>query len=135
MKEKQKERKKVPDLSEEMMMDLMLEGIKKKGMELTSFSAEKSSETIDKEKKRNPKKKQNNNYEELFFKKSETSARNGKTVYIRPEFHDRLNRIVQVIGEDKTSIYAYLDNLLEYHFEEFGDQIVKSYNEKYKPIL
>ena len=135
MKEKQKERKKVPHLSEEMMMDLMMEGIKKDGMELTSFSAEKLSETIDKEKKRNPKKKLTSNYEELFFKKSETSARNGKTVYIRPEFHDRLNRIVQVIGEDKMSIYAYLDNLLEYHFEEFGDQIVKSYNEKYKPIL
>ncbi|MBA5630358.1 DUF3408 domain-containing protein [Moheibacter lacus] len=134
MKEKQKERKKIPDLSEELMMDLMVEGIKKEGMELTEFYTN-NPEAIDKEKKRNPKKKQNNNYEELFFKKSETSARNGKTVYIRPEFHDRLNRIVQVIGEDKTSIYAYLDNLLEYHFEEFGDQIVKSYNEKYKPIL
>ena len=69
-----------------------------------------------------------------LFQKSETNARDGKTVYIRPEFHEKLTRIIQVIGEDKISIYAYLDNLLDYHFQEFGEQITKSYNDKYKPI-
>ncbi len=33
------------------------------------------------------------------------------------------------------TIYAYLDNVLEHHFSEFGDQIRTSFNEKYKPIL
>ncbi|WP_217607288.1 DUF3408 domain-containing protein [Chitinophaga sp. GbtcB8] len=74
-------------------------------------------------------------YEKQFFKNSGTAARNGKSVYIRPEFHERLSRIVQVIGEDKLTIYAYLDNLLEYHFQEFGEDITKSFNNKYKPIL
>ncbi|MCH5688382.1 DUF3408 domain-containing protein [Niabella sp. W65] len=73
-------------------------------------------------------------YESIFFRKSETNARDGKTVYIRPEFHEKLTRIIQVIGEDKITIYAYLDNLLDYHFQEFAEQITKSYNEKYKPI-
>jgi TorA maturation chaperone TorD len=74
-------------------------------------------------------------YEHLFLKSTDTAARNGKSVYIRPEFHERLTRIVQIIGEDKLTIYAYLDNILEYHFQQFGEQIIKSFNEKYKPIL
>lgn len=49
--------------------------------------------------------------------------------------HEKLTRIIQVIGEDKITIYAYLDNLLDYHFQEFNEQITKSYNDKYKPIL
>jgi hypothetical protein len=75
------------------------------------------------------------NFETIFLKNTNTTARNGKSVYIRPEFHERLSRIVQVIGEDKITIYAYLDNLLEYHFKEFGEQITESFNDKYKPIL
>lgn len=71
----------------------------------------------------------------LFFKNPGTAARNGKSVYIRPEFHERLTRIVQIIGEDKLTIYAYLDNILEYHFQEFGEQIRQHFNDKYKPIL
>jgi len=74
-------------------------------------------------------------FEAIFLKNATTTARTGKSVYIRPEFHERLSRIVQVIGEDKITIYAYLDNLLEYHFKEFGEQITESFNDKYKPIL
>jgi hypothetical protein len=74
-------------------------------------------------------------FEAIFLKNANTTARTGKSVYIRPEFHERLSRIVQVIGEDKITIYAYLDNLLEYHFKEFGEQITQSFNDKYKPIL
>lgn len=75
------------------------------------------------------------NYADTFLKKVTTRAKEGKSVYIRPEFHKKLTRIIQVIGEDKVSIYAYLDNLLDHHFNEFASQITQSYNEKYKPIL
>ncbi|WP_335338983.1 DUF3408 domain-containing protein [Myroides odoratimimus] len=54
---------------------------------------------------------------------------------MRPEFHKKLNRIVQVIGENKVSVYTYLNNLLEHHFNEFEQQITTSFNEKYKPIF
>ncbi|WP_311388715.1 DUF3408 domain-containing protein [Bergeyella zoohelcum] len=33
-------------------------------------------------------------YESLFFNSGETSARNGKSVYICPEFHRRIVQIV-----------------------------------------
>ncbi|WP_392420205.1 DUF3408 domain-containing protein [Capnocytophaga canis] len=74
-------------------------------------------------------------YETLFFKQGDTSAREGKSVYIRSEYHQRIARIVQVIGEDKISIYTYLDNVLKAHFEQYQQEITQSFQEKYKPIF
>lgn len=74
-------------------------------------------------------------YENLFFRQGDTSAREGKSVYIRAEFHQRIARIVQVIGEDKISIYTYLDNVLQAHFEQYKQEITESFQEKYKPIF
>ena len=137
--EKYNNKKAIPEIDEEMMMNLMVEGVKKEGLQLPS---EQPKDVIKKSKvkyfpreRSKIKKTAEENYESLFFKKSQTNAREGKTVYIRPDFHEKLTRIVQVIGEDKISIYAYLDNLLEYHFQEFGEQIISSFNDKYKPIF
>lgn len=79
--------------------------------------------------------KSKENYVEIFLKETSTKARDGKTVYIRPEFHEKLTRIIQVIGEDKVSIYAYLDNLLMNHFEEFKEVIIEEFDQKYKPLF
>lgn len=146
--EKGNKKKLTPDINEELMMSLMVDGVKKDGLRLppepTQVPEKKSdNEEVKQEAGRNKptvreksriKRTTDADYENAFFKKSETNARDGKTVYIRPEFHEKLTRIVQVIGEDKISIYAYLDNLLDYHFKEFGEQITKSYNDNYKPI-
>lgn len=130
-------------IDEEMMMKLMVDGVKKEGLSLPPDNKEieekQESNRIEKvsdHKERSRFKKVTvADYESIFFKRSETNARDGKTVYIRPEFHEKLSRIVHVIGQDKITIYAYVDNLLEHHFSEFGEQIIRSFNEKYKPIL
>lgn len=146
--EKGNKKKITPDINEELMMSLMVDGVKMDGLQLppepTKVPEKKTEvEEVKQEVERNKptvreksrsKRNADSDYESTFFKKSETNARDGKTVYIRPEFHEKLTRIIQVIGEDKISIYAYLDNLLDYHFQEFGEQITRSYNEKYKPI-
>ncbi len=142
--EKENKKKVTPDINEELMMNLMVDGIKKDGFQLPSEptpEAPKPEEPIEPQRekpaareKSRSRRTAETDYESIFFKKSDTNARDGKTVYIRPEFHEKLTRIIQVIGEDKISIYAYLDNLLDYHFQEFGEQITKSYNDKYKPI-
>ena len=140
--EKENKKKKALEINEELMMNLMVDGIKKEGLEIPlekeienknskEFSKEK---TTIKEKSRS-KRASEEDYESIFFKRIDTNARDGKTVYIRPDFHEKLSRIVQVIGDDKITIYAYLDNLLDYHFQEFGEQITKSFNDNYKPIL
>ena len=144
--EKDNKRKVAPEINEELMMNLMVDGIKKDGLQLPQEQIEefqkesfKSKELPDKKleikEKTRVKKTSEPDYESIFFKRPDTNARDGKTVYIRPDFHEKLSRIVQVIGEDKITIYAYLDNLLNYHFQEFGEQITKSFNDKYKPIL
>lgn len=145
--EKDNKKKVTPDINEEMMMNLMVDGVKKEGLQLPP---EPPAEEPEKEeikpkdlaqekpavKEKNRTKRTNEaDYESIFFKKPDTNARDGKTVYIRPDFHEKMSRIVQVIGEDKITIYGYLDNLLDYHFQEFGEQITKSFNDKYKPIL
>lgn len=144
--EKVNKRKVTPEINEELMMNLMVDGIKKDGLQLSSELTEESQKEIIKPKELPPSKLENKektrtqktsepDYGSIFFKRPDTNARDGKTVYIRPDFHEKLSRIVQVIGEDKITIYAYLDNLLNYHFQEFGEQITKSFNDKYKPIL
>jgi hypothetical protein len=62
-------------------------------------------------------------------------AKNGKVVYIRPEYHERLLRLVQLTREEKTTLYSYIDNILEHHFREFGEDITNYFNERFKPIL
>lgn len=144
--EKDNKRKVSPEINEELMMNLMVDGIKKDGLQLPPEPTEELQKKDNKPKivptekqlikeKTKTKKQEDLAYQSIFFKRTDTNARDGKTVYIRPDFHEKLSRIVQVIGEDKLSIYGYLDNVLDYHFQEFGDQIIKSFNDKYKPIL
>src|SRR5690606_5952339 len=145
--EKENKKKATPDINEELMMSLMVDGVKKEGLQLPPdppTGATENEENKPKEVLRNKsavkeksktKRSIETDYESIFFKKPDTNARDGKTVYIRPDFHEKMSRIVQVIGEDKLTIYGYLDNLLDYHFQEFGEQIIRSFNDKYKPIL
>jgi hypothetical protein len=135
MKKEDKE-KVTPEIDEELMMAIMEDGVKKEGMQIPREQAKEPEQEKLVIKERSKTKKINEmDYEKIFFKRAETNARNGKSVYIRPNFHEKMSRIVQVIGEDKITIYSYLDNLLEYHFQEFGEQITKSYNDKHKPIF
>ena len=124
------------EIDEQYLMSMMAGGVRKDGLEPKATSSEQTpikEPSVSKEKK--PRKNTAEDYEALFLRITEGNARNGKSVYIRPDFHERLTRIVQVIGEDKVSLYSYLENVLEYHFREFGDQIKKSFDDKYKPIL
>ena len=74
-------------------------------------------------------------YEETFLANRFPSGRNGKVVYIRSEYHERLLRVVQLTREEKTTLYSYIDNILEQHFREFGDDITNYFNDRFKPIL
>ena len=75
------------------------------------------------------------NYEEMFLTNRDPSGRSGKVVYIRPEYHERLLRIVQLTREQKTTLYSYIDNILEQHFNDFGTEIQDFFNERNKPIF
>lgn len=69
-------------------------------------------------------------YESLFFKNAAIKTRSGKVVYIRKEYHDRILKIVRVIGENEFSLFGYLDNILEHHFNTYQDEITELYRKK-----
>lgn len=74
-------------------------------------------------------------YETLFIHNAPNTTRSGKTVYIRKEFHDRMIRIAQVIGCNKLSLYSYLDNVLENHFNTYQEDIKELYKERSADIF
>jgi len=70
-------------------------------------------------------------YEVLFVKENDLPpARFGKSVYVRKEYHDRISQIVSVIGGNEVSLFAYIDNVLAHHFENFKDDIARSFKKK-----
>lgn len=75
-------------------------------------------------------------YESLFIRTANgITAREGKTVYIRKQYHDRILKIVQVIGGNELSLFSYLDNVLEHHFATFQEEITTIYNRKNEGIF
>lgn len=123
------------DIDEQYLISMMAGGVQKEGLSSNTSPAKNTEPKHVLKSKAKSKTRGTENYEQEFFRNKDGSARAGKVVYIRPEFHERLTRMVQVIGEDKISIYEYVDNLLEHHFNEFGNDITQSFNDKYKPIL
>jgi len=69
-------------------------------------------------------------YQSVFFKDSEEKTRDGKVVYIRKKYHERLMKILQMVGGKEITLFSYLDNILEYHFDLFRDEIREMYQEK-----
>ncbi|BAP31934.1 TraB protein [Chryseobacterium sp. StRB126] len=144
--EKDNKRKITPDINEELMMNLMVDGVKKEGLQLPPEPAEeqekvkvkqeelRQSKPVQRERNR-IKKSLDGSYGENFLKTHSMTKRGDKSIYIRQEYHERLSRIVQVIGKDEIPLYAYLDNILEHHFEMFEKAITDDFNEKFKPIF
>ena len=76
-----------------------------------------------------------NTYEQMFLKMAAMQRRGNKSIYVSPEHHERLTRIVQTIGGDKIALFAYLYNILEHHFSMFEGTITKEFKEKYKGLF
>jgi hypothetical protein len=96
----------------------------------TSPESENTISTPEPPKEENRRKRKSQEYETLFIKEVNITARLGKTVYIRKEFHDRILKIVQVIGGNEVSLFSYIDNIIAHHFDSFQDDIVRCYNSK-----
>lgn len=127
-------------IDEEEMMALMGDGVRSNGFTDTELNAPSIKEEPKKQKRVKKeqvsiKKYNSTDYEKLFFKDVKSTARHGKSVYINPDHHKKLSRIIQVIGSNNTTIYAYLSNLLDHHFKEFEQQITESFNEKNTPLF
>ena len=102
--------------------------------DLPAQSTDKSPDSLKEENRRRKGKTQD--YESLFIRTANgITAREGKTVYIRKQYHDRILKIVQVIGGNELSLFSYLDNVLEHHFATFQEEITTLYNRKNEGIF
>ncbi|MBR9774544.1 MAG: DUF3408 domain-containing protein [Cytophagales bacterium] len=143
-------RKATPDINEELMMNLMVDGVKKEGIRLPPEPPEVREKEVAKEgvkreesprnkavqrEKSRARKNLDGSYGDHFLKSHAMTKRGDKSIYIRQEYHERLSRIVRVIGKDEIPLYAYLDNILEHHFEMFEKAITDDFNENFKPIF
>ena len=144
--EKGNKKKTTPDINEELMMNLMVDGVKKEGIQFPPEPIEEPekedvkqeelvrSKPLQREKNR-AKRSLEGSYGDHFLKTHSMIKRGDKSIYIRQEYHERLSRIIQVIGKDQIPLYAYLDNILEHHFELFEKAITDDFNENFKPIF
>lgn len=76
-----------------------------------------------KENRKRKQKEQPLEYREMFIKESPEISRIGKTINIRPEFHERILLITQMIGRNKISIFSYIDNVLKTHLDDYQEII------------
>ena len=93
-------------------------------------SSAKTTEQLEQSKEDNKRKRKTQDYESLFIRESGVTARLGKTVYIRKEFHDRILKIVQVVGGNEVSLFSYIDNVLAHHFDNFQEDISQAYKQR-----
>ncbi|WBV56502.1 DUF3408 domain-containing protein [Chryseobacterium daecheongense] len=119
-------------IDEQYLMSIMAGSPKKEVISKTDDPPKKKGEAKNKLKN---KKTSDISYMEQFLTHHTMTKRGDKSIYIRPEYHERLLRIIQIIADDQLPLYAYLDNILAYHFETFEKEITDDFNKKYRPIF
>jgi len=119
-------------IDEQYLMSIMAGSPKK---EVPVKKADPQKEKAVTKNKLKTKKSSDISYMEQFLTHHTMTKRGDKSIYIRPEYHERLSRIIQIIADDKIPLYAYLDNILAYHFEMFENEITDDFNNKYRPIF
>ncbi|MFP5131340.1 DUF3408 domain-containing protein [Phocaeicola coprocola] len=72
-------------------------------------------------------------YRETYFQKVELADR--QPLYVSRATHEKLMRIVTVIGGRKVTVSSYVENILLRHFEQYQDEINALYESHFqKPI-
>ena len=116
---------------------LVPEHEKKQEQETESVEPEKT-EVIKEESPREETKRKRSkspDYESLFIQEVGITARTGKSVYIRKDHHEKIMKIVQVIGKNQVSLFSYIDNVLSQHFATYQDEITELYNKNNEGIF
>ncbi|WP_415326321.1 DUF3408 domain-containing protein [Chryseobacterium sp. MMS23-Vi53] len=119
-------------IDEEYLMSIMAGNTKK---EPQNQELDSSKEKPTNKQKLKNKKSLEITYAEQFLTHHTMTKRGDKSIYVRPEYHERLSRIIQIVADDQIPLYAYLDNILAYHFETFEKEITDDFNSKYRPIF
>lgn len=69
-------------------------------------------------------------YRETYFQKVELTDR--QPLYVSRTTHEKLMRIVTVIGGRKVTVSSYVENILLRHFEQYQDEINTLYESHFQ---
>lgn len=141
-----------PQIDEDFMKEIISQGLPVKKQEMPSVAVETPDkpddktgtvETADKpEIKVEPKeekavkeparRKKNTpgDYRETYFMRVDLTDR--QPLYVSRTTHEKLMKIVTVIGGRKATVSSYVENILLRHFDQFQDEINELYESKFE---
>lgn len=138
-----------PQIDEDFMKEIISQGLPVKKQETPMVAVETPNtpddkpETADKgEIKAEPKeekvvkeparRKKNTpgDYREIYFMRVDLTDR--QPLYVSRTTHEKLMKIVTVIGGRKATVSSYVENILLRHFEQFQDEINELYESKFE---
>ena len=132
-----------PQIDEDFMKEIISQGLPVKKQETPSVTVKTEIETPDKpEIKTEPKeektlkeparRKKNapGDYRETYFVRVDLTDR--QPLYVSRATHEKLMKIVTVIGGRKATVSSYVENILLRHFDQFQDEINELYESKFE---
>ena len=132
-----------PQIDEDFMKEIISQGLPVKKQETPSVTVKTEIETPDKpEIKTEPKeektlkeparRKKNTpgDYRETYFMRVDLTDR--QPLYVSRATHEKLMKIVTVIGGRKATVSSYVENILLRHFDQFQDEINELYESKFE---
>ena len=76
------------------------------------------------------KKNASGDYRETYFMRVDLTDR--QPLYVSRATHEKLMKIVTVIGGRKATVSSYVENILLRHFDQFQDEINELYESKFE---
>ena len=134
-----------PQIDEDFMKEIISQGLPVKKQETPSVAVETPDKqgTVDKEEiKAEPKeekavkeparRKKNTpgDYRETYFMRVDLTDR--QPLYVSRTTHEKLMKIVTVIGGRKATVSSYVENILLRHFDQFQDEINELYESRFE---
>lgn len=138
-----------PQIDEDFMKEIISQGMPVKKQETPSVTVETPDkpddkpETVDKEEIRaepkeektvkEPARRKKNapgDYRETYFARVDLTDR--QPLYVSRTTHEKLMKIVTVIGGRKATVSSYVENILLRHFDQFQDEINELYESKFE---
>lgn len=123
----------LPKIDEDFMRELISQGVpvKQDNDRTDDVPQEAQAEAVQAEKP-TPRKRRNSpgDYRETYFQKVELTDR--QPLYVSRTTHEKLMRIVTVIGGRKVTVSSYVENILTRHFEQYQDEINALYESNFQ---
>jgi hypothetical protein len=135
----------MPKIDEDFMKELISQGVPAKRENLPDdaplpggekvITQEGQQEEVVRVEKPTPRRRKGGtgDYRETYFQKVELTDR--QPLYVSRTTHEKLMRIVTVIGGRKVTVSSYVENILLRHFEQYQEEINTLYESHFqKPV-